>query len=228
MAYFIASLLPLLAQVLKSSFPDEEYAYYLALDNYILFKLLISPIIVAALTSRVVEMEDQDDMWKVLFSVGISYGKIFWGKFILLFLKYLLYQVLEWGAILFLFHQKGSLEGLSSWRLIFCFFSILSIHYMYMGFHYLIALKFSNQLINLSLSILEGLAGIIGIFLPQWLSKFLPFSWMGFLMNVHYISVGERFMKELHSLPLFPLLGSILLGSIFLWIGYQKPLKRGE
>lgn len=184
------------------------------LDSVTVIKILFVPIMISTLTSRVVEIENSGNMWKMLYSLGIDKQSLFFSKFLLLFFKYTIYLIIEFIIVIILTKRTGLNEAFPYFRIGFMFITQLSISYMIMSFHYLLALKSSNQIINTFVSITGALVGIIGLFLPRWFSSLVPYSWMGTILNLKYSVIADgRFIVTLMPINPLPLLLSIVIGT---------------
>lgn len=184
------------------------------LDSITIFKILYVPILVATLTSRVVEMENNGNMWKMLYALGVEKQSLFISKFALLMFKYFIYLLIEYILIIFLTKRAGLTESIPTFRMLYMFICQLFISYMLMSFHYTLALNSSNQIVNIFVAITGSLVGIIGLFLPTWFSAIIPYSWMGKILNLRHILIEEgKFKIAVNPINPLPLFLSLVIGT---------------
>ncbi|WMM24989.1 hypothetical protein RBU61_18995 [Tissierella sp. MB52-C2] len=197
----------------------ESYPWLQLLNSYLIAKLIFTPTLLSVVISRMVEIENTGHMWKMLKTSGWTVEEIFNIKFLSIFKKYTVFQMLEW--ILFL--QVGKTVGITipipTERFIITLLSIMAISFAIMTFHYFLSMVCENQLISLAFGVCGSLAGIIGTLLPLSISKFIPYSYYAHLLSTEYVRIGEsQWIQKEVPLRLYPLLVSLLLGGfVFLW-----------
>ncbi|MGT2754517.1 ABC transporter permease [Streptococcus ovis] len=199
---------------------------HLVMSSAAFIKVILLPIILASLASMAVQLENRHKMWNVLKSSGVSYAHIYRVKFIYIYSCYLLSQLLEWGIIAVILKQRG-FNGIVSFGDVALYgVSMLGISGFILLGHYLLSLRWSNQLISLSVAMVGSLMGIIILLISKELMKLIPYSWYGFLMTVDYVKVGDTFVKTLRPVELYPLLASVLFGILLYSVG--KRMKVGD
>lgn len=211
----------------SSSFTDEMntsgYAWLLIMDSYLLYTVLISPIFLAMLTSRSVELENHGNMWKVLRVCGVELNEIYTSKFAYIFKFYLFYQVINWLAQFLMAKYVGLTETIPYFRFAIVFLSQIAITFMIMSFHYVLSLRWSNQLISISVSLLGTILGFVSLLLPRIVSDLIPYSWYGALagMGTEFVRKGVWNRFEL-PINYRPLILSLIIGIIIYSYGKKK------
>lgn len=197
----------------------ESHAWYTLMDSYLMAKLIFTPILLAVVISRVVDMENDGDMWKMLKTSGWSMEEIFDIKFFSIFARYIIFQVLEWLIFINIGKKVGIIMQLPIERFTIILISIIAISFFIMTIHYYLALKYENQLIGLAFGVVGSLVGIIGAFLPFSISKLVPYSYYAHLITLKHVKVGEgQFIANIVPIRLYPFVISLLLGVfVFLW-----------
>lgn len=196
-----------------------NYAWLQLIDSYLMAKLIFTPTLLAVVISRVVDIENSGNMWKVLKTSGWTTGEIFDIKFLSIFIKYAVFQALEWVLLLQIGKKVGITMQIPVERFIVIFISTMAISFAIMTIHYFLSMRYENQLIALAFGVCGSLTGIIGTLLPISISRFIPYSYYAHLLTIKFVKVGEtQWMPQEVPLQLYPLLVSLLLGGIvFLW-----------
>lgn len=197
----------------------DPISIHLVMSSMAFIKVIILPVILASLASMAVQLENRHKMWNVLRSSGVSYASIYRVKFVYLYSCYLLSQLLEWIIITVILKQRGFTGLVSLSDITLYGLSILGISGFILLGHYLLSLRWNNQLLSLSVAILGSLMGIIILLISKEMMKWIPYSWYGFLMTVDYVKVGDQFVKTLRAVELYPLMASVILGLFFYHIG---------
>lgn len=189
---------------------------YQVFDNNAVFKIVTAPVILASLASMAVQLENRHKMWKVLQSSGVDYYSVYAVKFIcaIWHLKslngelscfWLTFIVLQseflldvWGFLLFLW----------PWYRQLCCSCII--------FYPILSLKWTNQLISLSIALVGSLTGIIVLLVSRTFVHVWIYSWYGFLISVDMERVGSEFIGRLKDFYAYPLIASPYSWSHFL------------
>lgn len=197
-------------------------------DGYFIFKVILNPILLALLASKSVELENQGNMWKFLKTCGVDLKEIFIIKLKYIFSLYFLYQLIEWVVIIGIARLIGLKESLPIYKFLIKFFSQLSISFLIMVFHYLLALRFENQLITISVSLIGTLIGIMTLYISKFISYIVPYSMYGLLTGLQSTVESPGVFKTI-SLPLnyLPLIIATILGLLLYTLG-KKYFKEVE
>lgn len=199
---------------------------YQVWDAFVFVKVIIQPVILASLVSIGVQLENRHKMWKVLASSGMDYKSIYAVKFIYTYGAYLIMQVLEWLLTLALIKWRGYTVSLPIVRLVLYGLSILGISAVIMLIHYILSLKWANQLISLSVAVLASLMSVIMIFISKATMYVIPYAWYAFLMASQPEKVGDKFIYRIAAFDYYPLIASVILGLVLYQVG--KRVKIGD
>lgn len=114
----------------------ESYSWLQLINSYLIAKTIFMPTLLAVITSRVADIENRGDMWKVLKTSGWTMEEIFDIKFLSIFIKYIIFQILE-GILLVLVGRKvGITMPIPVERLTVTLISIIAISFAIMTIHY--------------------------------------------------------------------------------------------
>lgn len=205
---------------------SDVLKFYTVLDSAAFFNVILLPTILAGLASMGVQLEARHNMWKVLVSRGVQYKRLYGVKFFYLYACYLIAQLVEWGLLILLLTWRG-LAGYIPWdKCLFYGASVLVISGFILLIHYLLSLKWSNQLISLSVAIFGSLMGIIITLISKSAMRFVPYSWYGFLMSLRFEKIGDHFVRHVGDMSYFPLIAALFLGTVLYQLG--KRMKVGE
>lgn len=199
---------------------------YQVFDNNAVFKIVTAPVILASLASMAVQLENRHKMWKVLQNSGVDYYSVYTVKFIYIYLCYLASQIIEWGIILFLVNIHGFTVRISLGRMGLFAISMALVSAVVLLLHYILSLKWTNQLISLSIALVGSLIGIIVLLVSRTFVHIWIYSWYGLLISVDMERVGSEFIGRLKDFYAYPLIASLILGVIFFQLG--KHVKVGD
>ncbi len=204
----------------------NQVKLYQVWDAVALVKIIIHPVILASLVSLAVQLENRHKMWKVLTSSGADYKSIYTAKFCYIFGSYSVMQILEILAISGLIKMRGYTASIPIGRVVLYCLSILAISGVIMLIHYILSLKWSNQLISLSLAVLASLVSIIMIFISKTVMYVIPYTWYSFLMASQPQSKGDGFVYHILDFDYYPLIASLVLALVLYQAG--KHVKIGD
>ena len=160
-------------------------------------------------------MENTKDFW-------LDMGEIFDIKFLSIFIKYIIFQLLEWIAFMMVGKKVGISIPIPVERFTITFISMIAISFAIMNIHYFLAMRYENQLIGLAFGVGGSLFGVIGAFLPLSISRFIPYSYYAHLRATDYVKVGEsEWVLKVVPQRIYPLIISLLLG-IVVYLSSQK------
>lgn len=174
--------------------------WYKIFDSYFFSRVILYPIIISSLASRVISVENENNMWNIICASGIKLELIHKIKFMYVFEQLLILQVLEWACIFIISLSVGISGQIPYYRLFVYFFSQLAISTFLMALHYILSLKWKNQLISVSAAILGSLTGLICVFLPKIFSVINPYSWYSNLLSVNFVRSGDKFIENLRDI----------------------------
>lgn len=199
---------------------------YSVFDSVDIIKIIVQPIILASLASLAVQVENRHKMWKVLTSSGVAYKSIYSVKFFYIYGAYLIMQVLEWLLTFALIKWRGYTVSLPMGRMLLYGLSVLGISAVIMLIHYILSLRFANQLISLSVAVLSSLVSIILIFISKAVMYVVPYSWYAFLMSTKPERVGDTFVYHVTAFNYYPLIASFVVALVLYQLG--KHVKIGD
>ncbi|RVU55556.1 ABC transporter permease [Anaerosphaera multitolerans] len=212
----------------QSTMNFTGYSWLNIMDSYFMYKVILNPILLSVLVSKSVDMENQGNMWKYLKSCGVDFKKIYKVKFQYIFRLYFIYQCLEWLMIIILSKSIGLRETMPIYRMSIYFVKQLSISYLLMAIHYLAAIKWENQLVTISISLIGTVVGVISMFLPIVFSNLVPYSWYVTMISLQYNYVARNeYYISIRDVNYFPLLIAVVLGTVFYKLG-EKYFKEAE
>ena len=203
----------------RSTMDTSEFAWPKLLDNILLMKVIIMPVFIASIAGRSVEIEDAHNMWNLIKSSGVSLQKLYFTKFLYCALKLFIFQIIDWIITLSFIHLGGMTQQAPLLLISTTFVSQLAISYMLLAIHYVLSLKWSNQLISTAISIIGALSGIIFLLLGSEFSSFNPYSWMGHLMTIGTEKTADGWnMYFIDQDPKIFIL-SLIIGTLILIVG---------
>lgn len=210
----------LFSESFRATMNYDELSWFKLTDSYFFIKMLLSPILLASIVGRSVELENENNMWKVIKSSGVNLKNIYYTKFFYCIRKIFLYQILEWFMVLVFIIYFGPVTDFPVIRIALSFISQFSISFLLASVHYFISLKWESQLISVSAALIGTLAGIIFLFLPNIFSLVNPYSWYGRLMAIGYdYSTSSSPNIYLHQFEFKLLFLPVVLGVIILFLG---------
>lgn len=195
-------------------------------DAVAMVKIIVQPVILASLVSMAVQLENRHKMWKVLTSSGVDYKSIYAVKFCYIYGAYALMQILEFLTVATLIKMKGYTVSIPIGRMVLYGLTMLAISGSIMLIHYLLSLKWANQLISLSVAVLASLMSVIMIFISKATMYVIPYTWYAFLMASQLEKVGNKFIYHIAAFDYYPLIASVILGLVLYQVG--KRVKIGD
>ncbi len=230
LTYFLFSIITLLvtsAHILKTknTITDNNIMLYSSLHSFLFLQVLLLPLLIAIITSKSAELEEQGNMLKVIINSGISLNKIYNIKLLHILKSFTIYSVFLWLCII------GELKLLNytcfsmPLRVFTMFISFILISYFIIIIHYNIAIIKGSHLFNLTLALLGSLLGFISLFFMKF--PIIPYSWYAVISSVKYIqNENGIFNLELINISLLPASISIILFTILYILGKTLFLRR--
>ncbi|MGT2908125.1 ABC transporter permease [Streptococcus dentiloxodontae] len=200
--------------------------FYQVWDAVAMIKVIVQPVILASLVSMAVQLENRHKMWKILTSSGVNYKSIYAVKFCYIYGAYALMQIIEFLTIAVLIKMKGYTASIPIGRMVLYYLTLLAISGVIMLIHYLLSLKWANQLISLSVAVLASLMSVIMIFISKVVMYIIPYTWYAFLMASQPERVGDKYIYHIMAFQPYPLIASIILGFVLYQVG--KRVKIGD
>ncbi len=198
---------------------------FTSLHTFLFMQVLFIPLLIAIITSKSAELEEQGNMLQVIISSGISLNKIYDIKLFHILKSFTTYSVFLWLFII------GELKLLKypcfsmPLRLSTMFLSFILISYFIIIIHYNIAIIKGSHLFNLALALLGSLLGFISLFFMNF--PIIPYSWYSVISSVKYIrDESGIFNLELINISLVPASISIILFTLLYILGKKLFLRR--
>jgi lantibiotic transport system permease protein len=193
----------------------DGFAWKMLLSGLSLAVTLISPLLLAVLASRQVEMEHLGNGWLLSATSGVTPGRLCRAKFLALGMFVVAATILQ-SLILVAF---GLLAGITSpfplehWLGYTA--SVVVINLAVLAFHILLSARIENQLVCLGVGVAGVFFGTFGPAFPDWLSHLTPWGYFSLATPADY--VGMRLVY--FDLPYPSILALAAIGgSLFLFI----------
>ncbi len=224
--YFLFALFNImLNSVIIYKSGEDRLLLFIALNSFLFLQVLFLPILIAVITSKSVEIEEQGNMLGIILSSGISLYKIYNAKLFYILKSFTIYSSALWIIIILqvsLLHIR--LDYMPK-RLLFMYVSFLVISYFIIIVHYNIAIITQKHLLNLSLALLGSLIGVISMFFMK--RPIIPYSWFSVLSAINYVNTyNNSFRIDVRGIVLYPLIVSLLLGFTSYIVGKKMFLRR--
>jgi len=177
--------------------------------------ILISPLLLAILASRQVEMEHLGNGWLLSATSGVTPGRLCRAKFLALGTLVVTATILQ-SLILIAF---GLLAGITSpfplehWLGYTA--SAVVINLAVLAFHLLLSARIENQLVCLGVGVVGVFIGTFGSVLPDWLLHLTPWGYYSLATPADYVGMELVYLD----LPYLSILALAVVGSfLFLFI----------
>ncbi len=204
---------------------NANIVIFTILNSFLFMQVLFLPLLIAIITSKSVELEEQGNMLKVIISSGISLNKIYDIKLFHIMKSLTVYLSFLWLFIIAEINLLGFPCFKMPARLLAMFLSFILISYFITIIHYNIAIIKGSHLFNLALALLGSLLGFISLFFMKF--PIIPYSWYSLISSVKYIrNVDGQFSLELIDLSLLPASISIILFTLLYFLGKKLFLRR--
>ncbi len=214
---------------LRPASPDELANGYSALFYSIpVVNVLMLPVMMAVLASRLWDMEVKGNTQKLLYTLQ-SRQSLFAGKAVFGLLEVLLTTTLELLAVRLLGLVQGYTEAFPAGQFGYLALCTLAVNGMLFLSEFLLMLRFENPLPALCVGIIGSLVGLFSAFMPAVVSYFVPWGYYVPLSSYevcfwdqasHTVRYGTRAQNG-------PLLGfTILLAAVFFAAAWQIMQKK--
>ncbi len=230
MIYFLFAIITLFITSVsifksKSEIIDTNIMLFSSLHSFLFMQVLFLPLLIAIITSKSVELEEQGAMLKVIISSGISLNKIYDIKLFHILKSFTIYSSFLWIFIIGELKLLGFPCFFMLSRVLTMFLSFIVISYFIIISHYNIAIIKGSHLFNLALALIGSLLGFISLFFMQF--PIIPYSWYSVISSVKYIkNSNNHFTLELINISLLPASISVILFIILYILGKKLFLRR--
>ena len=160
-----------------------ENGWMLSLYQFPLLNSIIMPVIAAVVASRLCDVEQKGQTFKLLETVMLP-GKLFDAKFLCGTLYMLAVTVLQVLVLITAGYVLGFAGAAPIEKLFYYLLFTTTVNLTILLFQQVLSLLFSNQMISLSVGLVGGLAGLFIMFFPPALERLLLWGYYGVLMLV--------------------------------------------
>ena len=174
--------------VLDPSFrPGSEQAWNLLLNGIGQGALIASPLLIAVLASRQVDIEHVGNGWLLSATSGATAGRLSRAKFFALGTLITLAAVLASVVALVLgVVILGSEIPVPVGRWVGITLSVLVINLVVLAVHIVLATKVENQLVGIGVGLLGLIFAMIASGMPDWANHLLPWGYYALAMPAEY------------------------------------------
>jgi len=158
--------------------------YLNCLYQFPMLNSIVLPVMIAALVSRMCDVEHKGGALKVLFTMQPS-GILFDAKFFCAGIHLAAAVGFQIAVILLLGRAKGFGAAPPTTDLILYFASQLLCSLFLALFLQILALRYINQFIPLVAGLITGFLGLMAMFFPVWVMRLVPSAYYGLLSTVH-------------------------------------------
>ena len=186
---------------LSSPGPDELANAYSALFYSIpIGNVLLLPIVMTVLASRLWDMEVRGSTWKLLYTLQ-SRRSLFLGKALFGIMEVLLVTFLEMGGVFLTGKIYGYTETFPVNQLFYLTGCTLAVELLLFSGAFLLLLLTGNPLLALCTGITASLTGLFSAFMPKVVSYFVPWGYFVLLgtyevanwdQEAHTVTYGTR------------------------------------
>lgn len=165
-----------------------ERAWNVLLNGLVQAATLASPVLIAVLASRQVDIEHTGGGWLLAATSGTGCGRLCRAKFVTL-------GVLVGGvtAAVSLLALVGGLAAIGPdasppWtRWLVATLSVLIVTLVLLGLHILVAVRWENQLIGLGVALLGLVFAVFAAGLPAWAAHLAPWGYFALALPAEYV-----------------------------------------
>lgn len=216
-----------LAWALRGMETNELTQGYLnCLYQFPMLNAIVLPVMIAALVSRMCDMEHKGDTLKALFTMERS-GALFDAKFICTAAYLAVATGLQIAVMLLMGHAKG-FAAVPVTDFVLYFISQLLCSLFLALFLQILALRYVNQFIPLAAGLIAGFLGLMAMFFPPWFMRLVPSAYYGLLSTVHLNWDKAAGLVEYYRAP-FSIGDCALLAAalvLLYWFGRKSFVKR--
>lgn len=145
--------------------------------QFVLAVALTSPLLVAILASRQVDVEHQANGWIMARTAATSSSRLLMNKFGLLALLVTALTVVEMLGVCTVHRLAGNTAAAPDlrWLTFTALASLVSVAFT--AAHLWVAARWSNQLVGLAIGVLGSFAGLFSLLLPPWTAAVTPWGY---------------------------------------------------
>lgn len=199
----------------QASASPDGFAWKVLLDGLGFGVIMISPLLLAVLASRQVEIEHLGNGWLLSATSGVTPGRLCRAKFLALGTLVFIATILQ-SLILIAF---GLLVGITSpfplehWSGYTACAVVINLAVL--AFHLLLSAWIENQLVCLGVGVVGVFIGVFGSAFPDWLLYLTPWGYYPLAMPTDFVGM-ELVYLDLPYLSILAL--AVVDGSLFLFI----------
>ena len=165
----------------------DGFAWKILLAGLGFSAALISPLVLAVLASRQVEVEHRGNGWLLAAASGVTPGHLCRAKFASVGLLVATATVLQ-ALVLIGFGLTAGITSpfpLEHW--VGYTAAALVINLAVLAFHILLSAKIENQMVCMGIAVLGLFIGVFGSALPDWLSRLFPWGYYALAAPADYV-----------------------------------------
>lgn len=147
---------------------------------------LVSPILIAVLASRQVDLEHQGGGWLFSHTVGFAAGRLCRMKFLATGAVLAAATVLECALIVGAGALAGITADLPAGRWAAYTASLVAVNLVLLAVHLLLAARVENQLVGVGIGILGVFLAVSGTGMPAWAAHLTPWGYYALATPVDY------------------------------------------
>ena len=204
----------------------NHFTIYKVFDALSLLAIIVNPLLIASIYNNGIQQEAKHNMWKIIYTSGLSVQTVnqvkFWYLQGVLWLFTSLMYLIIFG-ILMVYSVPFSLSAI---EIAYYYLGTVAVNFALSGVHYYLALKFENPLANMAGAIFGSLIGIAVMLISELMTYVIPYAWYILLMRLDAEKVGETFQYHLRNFTFYPILAGFLLGILGVYFGQKT--KVGE
>ena len=171
---------------------------------------MISPVLLAVLASRQVEMEHTGNGWLLSATSGVSPGHLCRAKFIVLGLIVALVTMMQSALLVGFAKLIGVTSPFPASHWIGYTASIMVINLAVLAFQILLSATVENQLVALGVGIVGIFLALFGVILPRFLTHLTPWGYYALAAPADYVGVDLVY----HDLPYLSIAGLAVVGGL--------------
>ncbi len=197
--------------------PDyPESPWQSLLEGMALAVSMLSPILLAVLASRPVDIEHQGNGWLFSQTLGLARGYLCRVKFVTTGAVVVVTTLVQSGLVFAIGGLAGATAAFPAGRWLGYTAAIVVVNLVLVALHLLLSVRVGNQLVGLGIGVLGVFAAVSSTGMPTWLAHFLP-PW-GYYAVVTPVDSRESGMVWLDPSYLSVVALGVVGGAVFLFI----------
>lgn len=150
---------------------------------------LVTPLLLAVIASRLVEIEHSGNGWTASSTSGVTPGRLCRAKFAALGLL-VASTTVAWGALLIGFGEVAGIAAPApTGRWIGYIATLVVINLVVLAFQILLSAHVENQLVALGVGVVGTFFAIFGSILPAWISHLVPWGYYALTTPADYVGM---------------------------------------